>query len=108
MCAFRVYKTNSPCADQVFVLVLNLFYIGGPIVYFKENYYFPRFQGGGPAFFRGSNYYRGGVSIANSHGKHIGCDIPGDPDPPPPRSDSAHDTLLLVSVWLKLIFTKVL
>ena len=48
----------------------QLFYRGGPMVYFKEDYDFPRFQGGSPPFSRGG----GGLTfpgnpIANSSGK---------------------------------------
>ena len=58
-------------SDNVFFLFcpqLLLFYSGLLMVYFKENYNFSRFRGGGgggifqedPTFSRGSNFFHGG------------------------------------------------
>ena len=61
-------------------LIKYLFYIGGPMVYFKESYNFPR---GGPTVFRGgSNLFRGaeggGSNCLSPIETHITCDFPGE------------------------------
>ena len=45
-----------------FRLVLNVFYREGPMVYFNENYNFPRLQWG-PSFSRGIQLYPGGSNF---------------------------------------------
>ena len=92
-----------------FFVVLHLFY-RMPMVYFKENYNFPRFQrgsnifsrGGGPTFSRGG----GGVQLLIPYWiPCITCVFPGGvwaPCPPPPLCISACNILL----WKKLAMRK--
>ena len=72
--------------------VSNLFDRGGPMVYFKEYYNFPRFQWAGVQHLpEGSNFFSGeGVQLLIPMGTYRTCDIPGGPDPSPPPSGSAH------------------
>ena len=64
--------------------------------YFKENYYFLRFQRG-PTFSRGEGKFfhggggeEGGVQWVISIETHITCDFPGGGRTPYPPSGSAH------------------
>ena len=64
----------------------------GPIIYFKENYNFLRFQRGSIIFFLGggSKFFQGcGVQMLISIETYRICDFPGGPGPPYP-SGSAH------------------
>ena len=74
----------------LFLVVLHLFY-RMPMVYFKENYNFPRFQrgsnisssgggGGGPTFSKGG----GGSNCLFPIESHITCVFRGEPGPLPP------------------------
>ena len=79
--------TNRKELWQIF-LVLNLFYSGISMFYFKENYHFPSFQRrsnmfqGGPTFSRESNISRG-VHILIPIESHRTCDFPGTGPPTP-------------------------
>ena len=55
--------------------------------YYRENYTFQRIQRGSRIFQGdGSNFFL----MLISKETHITCDFPGDPNPPPPPSRSAH------------------
>ena len=74
-----------------YFLVLNLFY-RIPVVTFKENYHFPRFQWGWTIFL-GSNFFRmgGGSNCMFLIETHITCNFPGSGPPASPNpSGSAH------------------
>ena len=87
---FICHKKLKKISDNVFLwvfLVLNLFY-RSPMVYFKENCNFPRFQRGSIIFSRGMGptFYRGGGAIAYSLYPYNLCLFQGDQTPcrPPP------------------------
>ena len=70
-----------------------------PMVYFKENYNFPRFQRGSNIFSReGVQLFLGGSNFLFPIESHITCVFPGGPGPlpppppppPPPPSGSVH------------------
>ena len=72
-----------------FFLVLNLFYSGLSMVYFKENYNFPRFQRGSNIFQGGEGVqlFPGGVYILICIETHRTCDFPGGSRSPIPPLD---------------------
>ena len=94
----RSIRHKKKSSDNVFFLfffyflVLNLFY-RIPVVTFKENYHFPRFQWGWTIFL-GSNFFRmggGGSNCLFPIETHITCDFPGSGPPASPTpSGSAH------------------
>ena len=86
-------RQKSPCADPGVVsgspdpsnrkssdnleLGILQFYSGGPMVYFKENYCFPRYQRGSIVFQRGLNFSGMGIKMLISIETYITYDFPG-------------------------------
>ena len=87
-----------------FFLVLNLFY-RSPMVYFKENYIFSRFERGFKIFFFFFFFFGGGGVQLFPRGSNclfpietlITCDFPGESRHPVPSSGSAHVSMPAIS-----------
>ena len=98
------HKNPWHCFFSSFLVVLHLFY-RMPMVYFKENYHFPRFQRGSNIFSRGEGptFSGGGGPIAYSLLNPIyNLCFPGGPGPSPPLWISACNIFL----WKKLAMRK--
>ena len=54
--------SRPDCQKTAFFLVINLFY-SFTMVYFKQNYNFPRFQRGSNIFSGGPNFFQGGNAM---------------------------------------------